>query len=124
VDKWLGIHLAELKAKGLDENTIVFFFSDHGGCIPRGKGYLYESGLQVPLVVYFPEKWRHLAGCANGKQDELVNFTDLGPTVLSLAGIRPPKHMQGKALHGKYASKEKENTSLHSVQTSFTISCL
>ena len=107
VDKWLGIHLAELKAKGLDENTIVFFFSDHGGCIPRGKGYLYESGLKVPMLVYFPEKWRHLAGCTNGKQDELVNFTDLGPTVLSLAGIKPPKHMQGKALHGKYASKEK-----------------
>lgn len=106
VDKWLGIHLAELKAKGLDENTIVFFFSDHGGCIPRGKGYLYESGLRVPLIVYFPEKWRHLAGCGNGKQEALVNFTDLGPTVLSLAGIKPPKHMQGKALHGKYASKE------------------
>lgn len=107
VDKWLGIHLAELREHGLDKNTIVFFFSDHGGCIPRGKGYLYESGLRVPLIVYFPEKWRHLAGCANGKQDALVNFTDLGPTVLSLAGIKPPKHMQGKALHGKYASKEK-----------------
>ena len=84
----------------------MFFFSDHGGCIPRGKGYLYESGLRVPLIVYFPEKWRHLAGCGNGKQEALVNFTDLGPTVLSLAGIKPPKHMQGKALHGKYASKE------------------
>ena len=107
VDKWLGIHLAELRAKGLDEDTIVFFFSDHGGCIPRGKGYLYESGLRVPLIVYFPEKWQHLAGCSNGKQEALVNFTDLGPTVLSLAGIRPPEHMQGKALHGTYASKEK-----------------
>ena len=106
IDNWVNIFLKDLKAKGLDENTIVFFFSDHGGCIPRGKGYLYESGLRVPMVVYFPEKWKHLAGCQNGQNDELINFVDLGPTVLSLAGIEPPKHMQGKPMHGKYATKK------------------
>ena len=103
IDRWVGVFLTDLKKKGLDDDTIIFIFSDHGGCIPRGKGYLYESGLQVPLVVYFPEKWKHLAGCPEGQNSQLVNFTDLGPTVLSLAGIRPPEHMQGKALHGKYA---------------------
>lgn len=108
VDTWLGFFLKDLKEKGLDENTIIFFFSDHGGCVPRGKGYLYESGLEVPLIVYFPPKWRHLAGDkAFGKDYSLVNFTDLGPTVLSLAGVKPPKHMQGSALFGKYASPEK-----------------
>lgn len=106
VDKWLKIYLDDLKAKGLDDNTIVFFFSDHGGCIPRGKGFLYESGLQVPLIVYFPEKFKHLANGLQGKTNKLVNFTDLGPTILSLAGIKPDKHMQGKAIFGKHASKE------------------
>lgn len=103
IDKWAKAFLDDLKAKGLDDDTIIFFFSDHGGCVPRGKGYLYESGLRVPLIVYFPEKWKHLASCGNGRCSDLVNFTDLGPTVLSLAGIRPPSHMQGKALHGEYA---------------------
>lgn len=104
VDKWLGFFLDDLKTKGLDENTIIFFFSDHGGCVPRGKGYLYESGLRVPLIVYFPPKYRHLAQL--GKDERLVNFTDLAPTVLSLAGIRPPERMQGKALFGQYAANE------------------
>lgn len=107
VDIWLGLFLKDLKERGLDENTIIFFFSDHGGCVPRGKGYLYESGLRVPLIAYFPPKWQHLANQAPGKEYSLVNFTDLGPTVLSLAGIKPPKQMQGKALYGKFANKEK-----------------
>lgn len=107
VDTWLGFFLDDLKAKGLDDNTVIFFFSDHGGCAPRGKGYLYESGLRVPLLVYFPPKWKHLAGETRGKDYSLVNFTDLGPTVLSLAGVKPPVSMQGKALFGKYAGREK-----------------
>lgn len=107
VDTWLGFFLADLKAKGLDDNTIIFFFSDHGGCVPRGKGFLYESGLRVPLLVYFPSKWKHLAGETHGKDYSLVNFTDLGPTVLSLAGVKPPVSMQGRALFGNYADREK-----------------
>ena len=109
VDTWLGFFLKDLKEKGLDENTIIFFFSDHGGCVPRGKGYLYESGLKVPLIAYFPPKWQHLASDAAGKEYSLVNFTDLGPTVLSLAGVKPPKQMHGKALYGKFARKDKRN---------------
>ncbi|EJX04950.1 sulfatase AtsG, partial [gut metagenome] len=106
VDTWLGFFLKDLKEKGLDENTIIFFFSDHGGCIPRGKGYLYESGLKVPLIIYFPEKWKHLAQHLSKQENSLVNFTDLGPTVLSIAGIKPPKNMQGKALAGKHRNTE------------------
>ena len=107
VDTWVGFFLKDLKEKGLDDNTIVFVFSDHGGCLPRGKGYLYETGLRVPLVVYFPEKWKHLAGGISGKADDLISFVDLGPTVLSLANVKPPKYMQGKALMGAHISKEK-----------------
>ena len=106
IDKWIQVYLKDLKAKGLDDDTIIFVFSDHGGCLPRGKGYLYESGLRVPLIIYFPEKWRHLAGCSLGENENLVNFTDLGPTVLSLAGIKPTENMHGKALHGHFTDKK------------------
>ena len=109
VDKWIGFFLKDLEEKGLSDNTIIFVFSDHGGCLPRGKGYLFETGLRVPLITYFPEKWKHLSPIATGtKETGLVSFIDLGPTVLSLAGVKPPKHMQGQAIMGKYASKEKK----------------
>lgn len=107
VDTWVGFFLKDLKEKGLDENTIIFVFSDHGGCQPRGKGYLYETGLRVPLVAYFPPKWQHLAPGTGVKDHSLVSFVDLGPSVLSLAGIKTPKHMHGKAVMGKYASTDK-----------------
>lgn len=106
VDKWLGIFLADLRDRGLADDTIIFFFSDHGGCLPRGKGYLYESGLRVPLIVYFPERWRHLAAGRSGADDTLVSFVDLAPTVLSIAGVKPPKYMQGRPVFGKYAIRK------------------
>ena len=106
VDTWVGFFLKDLQEKGLDENTIVFVFSDHGGCLPRGKGYLFETGLRVPMVAYFPEKWKHLAAGMSGKEERLISFVDLGPTMLSLINVKPPKHMQGKAVMGAYASKE------------------
>lgn len=106
VDRWVGFFLDDLKKAGLAENTIIFVFSDHGGCLPRGKGYLYETGLRVPLVAYFPEKWKHLAPVHPGTKDEsLISFVDLGPSMLSLAGIKPPKQMQGQALMGAYKVK-------------------
>lgn len=107
VDQWVSIFLQDLKRHHLDENTIIFVFSDHGGCLPRGKGYLYETGLRVPLIAYFPKKWAHLAQQDIGtKNTQLVDFTDLGPTVLSIAGVKPASKMQGKALYGKYKVKE------------------
>lgn len=108
IDKWVGIFLKDLKEKGLDENTIVFFFSDHGGCLPRGKGYLYETGLRVPLIVYFPKKWQHLAPSKSigTKNYSLVNFTDFAPTLLSIIGEKTPEHFQGQAFLGKKISKQ------------------
>jgi N-sulfoglucosamine sulfohydrolase len=106
VDRWVGLFLDDLKKQGLLENTIIFVFSDHGGCLPRGKGFAYQSGLQVPLVAWFPEKWRHLAeGFSPGTpSDRLVGFVDLGPTVLSLAGVKPPETMRGQPLFGEFAA--------------------
>ncbi len=106
VDRWVGTFLENLREEGLADNTIIFVFSDHGGCLPRGKGYLYETGLKVPLVVYFPPKWRHLAGDLQSVDSRLISFADLGPSVLSLAGVKPPKTMEGRAQMGEYAVKE------------------
>jgi uncharacterized sulfatase len=95
--------LAQLKEDGLAENTIVFFYGDHGSGMPRSKRWPYNSGLRVPLLVHFPEKFRNLApkDYAPGKStSRLVSFVDLAPTVLSLAGIKVPPHLQGRAFAG------------------------
>lgn len=98
MDSQVGELLAQLKEDGLMDNTIIFFYSDHGGPLPRGKREIYDSGLKTPMVVKFPDK--RMAGAT---YDELVQYVDLAPTVLSLAGIRPPKYMDGQAFLGKYA---------------------
>jgi len=109
IDKWLKIFLDDLKSKNLHDNTIVFFFSDHGGCLPRGKGYLYETGLKVPFIVYFPPKWEHLSPYKKGsKINQLVDFTDIAPTILSLAGINIPAHITGKAFLGEKKVTDKK----------------
>src|SRR5205807_2029380 len=100
-----GARLKELLEAGLAEDTIVFYFADHGSGMPRSKRWPYDSGLHVPLIVHFPQKWRHLAGtdyAPGGKSDRLVSFVDFAPTVLSLAGIQPPEWMQGHAFLGKF----------------------
>ncbi len=78
-----------------------FTTRDNGGVLPRSKRFLEQSGTQVPLIVYYPPKWRHLAPAAPGTRiQEPVCFTDFAPTVLSLAGVELPKYMQGHAFAG------------------------
>jgi len=96
LDKQIGEKIQKLKEAGLWDKTIVFFFSDHGGPLPRGKREIYDSGLRVPFLVHFP------GGAHAGRVDELISFVDLAPTVLSLAGIKPPDYMQGHAFLGEY----------------------
>jgi arylsulfatase A-like enzyme len=103
-----GQHLRDLEQAGLAEDTIVFYYADHGSGMPRGKRWPSNSGLQVPFVVYFPEKWRHLAPAeyAPGAQSErLISFVDLAPTLLSIVGIKPPAWMQGHAFAGPHQSQ-------------------
>jgi len=110
-DAYFGEHYDELKKAGLEEDTIVFYYADHGSGMPRSKRWTYNSGLQVPIVVYFPEKWKHLAPPEyreGGESFRLVGFVDLAPTLLSIAGIEPPKHMQGLAFAGKHTTPEPE----------------
>ncbi len=100
-DAALGKVLAELKADGLAEDTIIFYYGDHGGAVSRSKRFLYENGTHPPLVAHFPKKYQHLAPAApDSRVSELVNFVDLAPTVLSLAGVPLPAQFQGRAIAG------------------------
>jgi len=108
-DAIAGQKLAELDEAGLAEDTIVFYYGDHGSGMARGKRWPYNSGLSVPMVVYFPDKWKQLAPKeykAGGQSDRLVNFVDLAPTLLSLAGVKPPGWMQGHAFAGTHQQKK------------------
>jgi uncharacterized sulfatase len=107
VDGQIGEVLEKLKDDGLLEDTFVFYFGDHGGVLPRGKGYAYESGLHVPLVVRIPENFSNLVDHKRGtRTDGFVSFIDFGPTVLKLAGLPVPREMDGTPFFGKGATAE------------------
>ncbi len=111
MDAECGAVLADLEADGLADDTIIFYWGDHGSGMPRSKRWPYNSGLHVPLIAYFPEKWRHLAPegyRAGGASDRLVSFVDLAPTMLSIAGIEPKDWMQGHAFAGEYSAEAPE----------------
>jgi uncharacterized sulfatase len=106
-----GNRLAELEREGLADDTIVFYFSDHGSGMPRSKRWPCNSGLQVPFIVFFPPKWQHLAPKdyqPSGQSERLISFVDLAPTMLSLAGLQPPEWMQGHAFAGPYQQQGPE----------------
>jgi arylsulfatase A-like enzyme len=104
LDDIVAGNLKDLADAGLDDNTIVFYYGDHGSGMPRHKRWLWDSGIHIPLLVRIPDKWKHLREVAPGRTtDRLVSFVDLGPTVLSLAGVKPPSHMHGKAFLGEHA---------------------
>ncbi len=108
VDGVAGEKLKELEEAGLADDTIVFYYADHGAGLPRSKRWPSDSGLRVPMVVYFPAKWRHLAPkeyAPGVKSDRLISFVDLAPTLLSLAGVRPPATMQGFAFAGSFQTE-------------------
>ncbi len=109
MDELAGGVLRELEQAGLAEDTIIFYYGDHGSGMPRSKRWTFNSGLNVPLIVYFPERYRHLAPGGykpGGETDRLVGFIDLTPTLLSVAGIKPPAHFQGHSFAGKYEAPE------------------
>jgi uncharacterized sulfatase len=101
MDREVGKILDELDAAGLADETIVWFWGDHGRGLPRGKRWIYDSGLRVPLLIRIPEKFRDWAGTAGaGTEGALVSFIDFAPTMLSLAGVPVPEAMQGQAFLG------------------------
>jgi len=114
MDSQVGALLQELEEEGLAENTIVFYYADHGGVLGRSKRYLYETGTHVPMIIRIPEKYKHLyPPVANGDRvepgdqvDRLVSFVDLAPTLLSLIETKAPDYMQGSAFLGNYQQEE------------------
>lgn len=111
MDGEVGEILAQLKQDGLEDNTIIVYYGDHGCGLPRGKRWLYQSGLLVPMIVVIPPRYAHLAGdgyAVGGRSQRLVSFVDLAPTMLSLIGVRPPEHMQGSAFLGKHAQPSRQ----------------
>jgi arylsulfatase A-like enzyme len=112
MDATVGERLAELEAAGLADDTIIMHFGDHGPGLPRSKRMPYNSGLQVGVVVYIPPKFRHLgppeAARPGSESDRLISFVDFAPTLLSLAGVKPPEWMQGKAFLGPFTSPAPE----------------
>jgi uncharacterized sulfatase len=115
MDRQVQDMLNQLGADGLAEDTIVWFWGDNGRGLPRGKRWLYDSGTRIPLIVRVPEKWRKLVlpskpdavqpGTVN---DDLIAFLDFAPTMLSLAGIDIPKHIQGRAFLGRQKAPPRE----------------
>jgi arylsulfatase A-like enzyme len=107
MDAIAGKHLQELADAGLADATIVFFYGDNGGGMPRSKRWPYNSGLNVPLIIRVPDKFKHLAPpdyLPGAATDRLVAFVDFAPTLLSLAGVKPPDCMQGHAFMGQFAA--------------------
>ncbi len=96
MDLQLADLLKQLEEDGLADKTIVFFFGDNGRGLPRAKRWTYDSGIHIPLVVRWPDRRNAGTVC-----DDLVSFIDFGPTVLSLAGVKVPAHMQGRPFLGE-----------------------
>ncbi len=109
MDQEAGRLLRELDDAGLSDNTVVMFWSDHGNGFPRAKRWLYDSGTHVPLMVRVPEKYRASTNKVPGSVDDrLICLTDLGPTVLQLAGVPVPAHMHGTPFLGKNSERQRE----------------
>jgi N-sulfoglucosamine sulfohydrolase len=105
MDARVGELLKQLEEDGLAEDTIVFYWSDHGDGMPRSKRSLYDSGLRVPLMIRWPKSLAP-AFKPGTVSDQLVSFIDLAPTVLAAAGVDIPAHFQGRVLVGPKAGAE------------------
>ena len=115
-DNKIGELLARLEKDNLKDSTIIFFYADHGEGMPRGKTNGINYGYRVPFVIWFPEMYKHLSpwGTAGIVTDELIDFTDLAPTIISLAGGEIPKHLEGRPYLGKKRKEPVEHLFLSS----------
>ena len=113
LDQQVGERLEELQREGLADDTIVFYYADHGGALPRGKRNIHDSGTLVPLIVRFPKKWAHLAPAGPGAWvDDPVSFVDLPATVFSLCGVPIPAHYEGRPFLGEKEAPPREHVFL------------
>ena len=115
MDKQVGDILRQLDEDGLADDTIVWYWSDHGRGLPRAKRWIYDSGLHVPLIIRVPRKWRKLVSPRNTDalkpgtvNDQMVAFVDFAPTMLSLTGVKIPDYIQGRAFLGSRKAKPRQ----------------
>lgn len=101
VDEYIGVMLKRLQEEGLADNTVVIVTSDHGRGFPRNKKCLYDGGIQIPLIVRWPGKIKPGSKC-----DDLISGVDIPATILSMAGIKIPDHVNGIAFLGEQKSHE------------------
>ncbi|MAC70102.1 MAG: sulfatase [Gammaproteobacteria bacterium] len=113
MDEQVGRILDELEADGLLKSTVIFWYTDHGGPLPRQKRLLYDAGLQVPMIIRYPDGWR-----AGEIDEQLISFVDFKSTALSLAGIEPPDYVDGRAFVGEFQSSE-ERRYIHAAADRF-----
>ncbi|MGB5943267.1 MAG: sulfatase-like hydrolase/transferase [Leeuwenhoekiella sp.] len=113
MDQQIGAVLNQLEEDGLLESTIIFFYGDHGGPLPREKRLIYDTGLNTPLIIRFPKKKQ-----AGSKNTQLLSFVDFAPTLLSLTGEKPKAYMDGQAFLGRYKA-EKEREYIHAAADRF-----
>jgi arylsulfatase A-like enzyme len=108
--------LKRLENDHLRDSTIIFFFGDHGEGIPRGKTNGIDLGYRVPFVIWLPPMYKHLSPWGHGGviTDELIDFEDLAPTMISLAGGKLPDYMKGRKLIGPGRSKKTDHLILSS----------
>ncbi len=106
-DNRIGELLDRLGKDNLRDSTIIFFYADHGEGMPRGKTNGINFGYRVPFIIWFPEMYKHLSpwGTAGAVTDELIDFEDLAPTLISLAGGKIPDYLKGRILMGKNRSE-------------------
>ena len=102
VDRQVGELLKRLDDEGLADDTIVFFIGDHGRCHIRGKQFLYEGGIRIPMIMRWPGKV-----AAGQVSKELVMSIDICATVLEAAGVKPPVPLHGKSLFSEEVKRRK-----------------
>lgn len=113
MDREAGRLLEELEDLGLADDTIVFYYSDHGGALPRGKRNIHDSGTRVPLILRFPKKWSHLAPAQPGDWvDQPVSFVDFPATLLSLAEVKIPENYEGRPFLGQAKATARDHVFL------------
>ena len=92
-DNEVGRIVDLLRKEGVLDQTVIFLWTDHGVSHMRGKQFLYEEGIRVPLMVRFGDGSRK--GLVRG---DLVEHIDIAATSLALAGIERPAYIQGRDL--------------------------
>ncbi|BFM15737.1 sulfatase-like hydrolase/transferase [Maricurvus nonylphenolicus] len=106
MDTKVGQLLQELEADGILENTIVIWTTDHGDGLPRAKRELFDSGIKVPMIIRWPERYKPASAAAGSIEKRLISFVDLGPTILKLAGVTVPASMTGQDFRDDAQSRQ------------------